>query len=248
MRPIMGRNHGSGQTGRSGEPAGQKVESTKPKPENAVNLYTYFRSSASFRVRIVLNAKGLPYTSIPIHMLRHGGEQHQPAYRAVNPQGLVPSLALDDGQVLTQSVAICEYLEETHPEPALLPANPLDRAWVRSVCSAIACDIHPLDNLRVLRYLKHELGCDDEHKNAWYAHWIRIGFEPLEVQLRNRAGRHCLGDTFSLADAFLIPQVWNARRAECPLADFPTITRLYDNAMALDAVLRAEPSRQPDAE
>lgn len=213
-----------------------------------MNLYTYFRSSASFRVRIALNVKGIPYTAIPVHMLRHGGEQHLPAYRAVNPLGLVPSLVLDDGPVLTQSLAICEYLEETHPDPALLPATALDRAWVRSVCADIACEIHPLDNLRVLRYLKHELNCDDAQRDAWYGHWIRTGFEPLETVLRGRAGRHCLGDDFTLADAFLVPQVWNARRFKCPMDDFPTINRLYDNAMALDAVQRAEPSQQPDAE
>lgn len=213
-----------------------------------MNLYTYFRSSASFRVRIALGVKGIPYSSLPVHMLRHGGEQHQPAYRAVNPMGLVPSLALDNGQVLTQSLAICEYLEDTHPEPALLPAAPFDRAWVRSVCCDIACDIHPLDNLRVLRYLKRELGCGDDQRDAWYRHWIRTGFEPLETVLRERAGRHCLGDTFTLADAFLVPQVWNARRFECPMDDFPTISRLYGNAMALEAVQAAEPSRQPDAE
>lgn len=213
-----------------------------------MNLYTYFRSSASFRVRIALNMKGMPYSSVPVHMLRHGGEQHQPAYRAVNPMGLVPSLALDDGQVLTQSLAICEYLEEAHPEPALLPAAPLDRAWVRSVCCDIACDIHPLDNLRVLRYLKRELGCGDDQRDAWYRHWIRTGFEPLEAVLRDRAGQYCLGDTFTLADVFLVPQVWNARRFECPMGDFPTISRLYENAMALEAVQAAEPSRQPDAE
>lgn len=213
-----------------------------------MNLYTYFRSSASFRVRIVLNMKNLAYTSVPVHMLRNGGEQNQPAYRDINPLGLVPTLELDDGHALTQSLAICEFLEESHPDPALLPRDLLDRAWVRSLCNAIACDIHPLNNLRVLKYVKHELGGGDDRKDAWYRHWIEVGFEPLEKMLAPRAGRYCLGDAFTLADAFLVPQVWNALRFELPMDGFPTIMRIYRNAMALAPVDQAQPSKQPDAE
>src|SRR3546814_5176965 len=131
-------------------------------------------------------------------MLRNGGEQHQPAYRAVNPLGLVPTLETGDGRALTQPMAICGFLEESHPDPALLPQDIHDRAWVRSICNAIACDIHPLNNLRVLKYLKHQLKCDDEQRDTWYRHWIQTGFEPLEKVLATRAGRYCLGDAFTL--------------------------------------------------
>ena len=213
-----------------------------------MNLYTYFRSSASFRVRIALNVKGLDYTSIPVHLLRHGGDQHQPAYRSINPLGQVPALDTGDGRILTQSMAICEFLEELRPDPALLPPDIHDRAWVRSICNAIACDIHPLNNLRVLRYLKRELKCGDAQRDDWYRHWVRTGFDALETELKARAGRHCLGDTVTLADVCLVPQVWNALRAECPMDGYPTIARLYENAMALPAVSRAEPSAQPDAQ
>lgn len=213
-----------------------------------MNLYTYFRSSASFRVRIVLNLKGLPYDSIPVHMLRNGGEQHTPEYRAVNPLGVVPSLQTDEGPVLTQSIAICEFLEESFPEPRLLPEDRFERAWVRSLCNAVACDIHPINNLRVLKYVKGTLNHSDDEKNEWYCHWIQTGFEALEKMLSARAGSYCLGDRVTMADAFLIPQVWNAMRFDCPLDEFPTIRRVYDNAMVLEAFQLAQPSSQPDAE
>ncbi|RJF95210.1 maleylacetoacetate isomerase [Noviherbaspirillum saxi] len=213
-----------------------------------MNLHTYFRSSASFRVRIVLNLKNQAYQAIPVHMLRDGGEQHSPAYRAINPLGLVPALETDEGPVLTQSIAICEFLEETYPEPRLLPADRFERAWVRSLCNVIACDIHPINNLRVLKYLKTELGHSEEEKTAWYRHWIVTGLEAIEKMIGDRAGQYCLGDSITLADAFLVPQVWNALRFECPLDRFPTIATVYENAMALEAVKLAQPSAQPDAE
>ncbi|KRB72966.1 maleylacetoacetate isomerase [Noviherbaspirillum sp. Root189] len=213
-----------------------------------MNLYTYFRSSASFRVRIVLNLKNQAYQSIPVHMLRDGGEQHSPAYRGINPLGLVPALEIGEGAVLTQSIAICEFLEESYPEPRLLPADRFERAWVRSLCNVIACDIHPINNLRVLKYLTSELGHSEEEKIAWYRHWILTGLGAIEKMLGERASQYCLGDSVTMADAFLVPQVWNALRFECPLDQYPTIASVYKNAMALDAVKLAQPSAQPDAE
>lgn len=227
---------------------GSAVKYEEKQKEPALNLYTYFRSSASFRVRIVLNLKQQAYTHTAVHMLRNGGEQHASAYRAVNPQGLVPSLETDEGPVLTQSIAICEFLEETYPEPRLLPEDRFERAWVRSVCSAIACDIHPINNLRVLKYLKTELKHSEEEKTKWYRHWIDAGFEGIEKMIAARAGRYCLGDQVTLADAFLVPQVWNALRFECPLDRFPTIDSVYKNAIALEAFALAAPGAQPDAE
>jgi maleylacetoacetate isomerase len=216
--------------------------------ETAMNLYTYFRSSASFRVRIVLNLKKQTYQHIPVHMLRNGGEQRSPDYRAINPLGLVPSLETDEGPVLTQSIAICEFLEETCPEPRLLPEDRFERAWVRSLCGLVACDIHPVNNLRILKYIKNTLQHSEEEKIAWYRHWIQEGFAPLEKMIAERAGQYCLDDRITLADAFLVPQVWNALRFECSLDPFPSIKRIYENAMSLEAIQLAQPSAQPDAE
>lgn len=218
-----------------------------------LTLHGYFRSSASFRVRIALNLKGIPYDQAPVHLLRDGGEQLQSAYRAINPDGLVPSLTChDDAQthVLTQSLAIIEYLEELHPKPALLPESPLNRAFVRSVALQIACEIHPIANLRVLKYLKGELGVSEEQKSAWYRHWIDLGFASLEARLSAdaRVGKYVFGDTPTLADICLVPQVWNARRFAIPLSDYPTIVRIADHAMAQEAFAAADPSRQPDAD
>ncbi len=220
---------------------------------SALTLYSYFRSSASYRVRIALNLKGLDYTQVPVHLVRGGGEQLGDAYRAVNPDGLVPALVDGDAQnaaPLTQSLAIVEYLDELHPEPPLLPATPADRAYVRAVALQIACEIHPVDNLRVLAYLKTTLGISDEQKTAWYAHWIGVGFASLEKRLaaEPRVGRFVFGDTPGLADLCLVPQVWNARRFAVPLDAYPTLMGICERAAALPAFARAEPSVQPDAE
>ena len=215
-----------------------------------MKLYTYFRSSASYRVRIALNLKGLPCEMIPVHLLRDGGEQLKPEYRKLNADALVPSLVLDDGHVITQSMAIIEYLEEVHPEPALLPKDPLDRAWLRSLALAIACDIHPINNLRILRYLTGEMKVSAEDKDRWYKHWCEQGLAAVEQMLANdrRVGRYCYGDTPSLADCLLVPQVANAQRMHCDLSAMPTVMRINDACMQQPAFLAASPARQADAE
>ena len=214
-----------------------------------MRLHTYFRSSAAYRVRIALNLKGLDYEAVPVHLVRGGGEHRQPAYLGLNPAGLVPALE-DQGQVLTQSLAIVEYLEETHPQPALLPAAALDRARVRAIAQAIACDIHPVNNLRVLQYLTRELGVSEEQKNAWYRHWIGVGLQAVEAMLAGdaRTGAFCHGDTPGLADCCLVPQVFNARRFGCELSAMPTVLRIADHCAGLEAFRRAAPEAQPDAE
>lgn len=214
-----------------------------------MKLYSYFRSSAAYRVRIALNLKGLGYEYEGVHLLREGGQQLKPEYRAVNPDGIVPAL-VDDGEILTQSLAIIEYLEETHPEPPLLPQSPADRAFVRSVALQVACEIHPLDNLRVLKYLKHQVKVPDEMKDAWYRHWVEAGFASLEKRLAGdaRVGKLTFGDTPTVADLCIVPQVFNARRFGIDLAPFPTIERIADFANGIDAFERAAPEQQPDAE
>lgn len=214
-----------------------------------LTLYTYFRSSAAYRVRIALNLKGLPYQAVPVHLLKDGGQQHQPAYRAKNPLGTVPTLEAD-GAVLTQSLAIIEYLEETHPAPPLLPAAPLDRARVRAVAQTIACDIHPVNNLRILQYLGKHFGIGQEEKDAWYRHWVNEGLAAVEKLLADdpRTGTFCQGETPSLADCCLVPQFFNARRFNCPVDGLPTIRRIVAACEALDAFATAAPGRQPDAE
>jgi maleylacetoacetate isomerase len=215
----------------------------------ALKLYTYWRSSAAYRVRIALALKGLAYEAVPTHLLRNGGEQLQPAYRALNPQGLVPALD-HDGFVLSQSLAICEYLEEIEPEPPLLPRDTRDRAVVRSMALAVACDIHPLNNLRVQQYLRTELGQPDEAVTRWVRHWIASGFEALEslVARHSLDGRYCFGDAVSLADVCLVPQVANARRAQLDLAAFPRLVAVSSHLEALPAFAAARPDAQPDAE
>ena len=214
-----------------------------------MRLYSYFRSSAAYRVRIALNLKGLAYEYAPIHLLRDGGQQLKPEYRELNPDGIVPTF-VDGDDVLTQSLAIIEYLEEMHPEPALLPGTPLDRAFIRSIALQVACEIHPVDNLRVLKYLKHTLKVGDEAKDAWYRHWLESGFESLEKRLANdpRVGKLCFGDTPTLADLCLVPQVFNARRFNIDMSRYPTIERIADHAAQIDAFARAAPGQQPDAE
>jgi maleylacetoacetate isomerase len=211
-----------------------------------LKLYTYFRSSAAFRVRIALNLKGLAYEPQFVHLAK--GEHRKPEYAAVNPQGLVP--ALEDGErLLTQSLAILEYLEETHPQPPLLPSDAFGRARVRSLSLLIACEIHPLNNLRTLRHLKQALGQTDEQVNAWYRHWIADGLAKLEAELRAPAtGRFCHGAAPGMADCCLVPQIFNAKRYQCDLAPYPTAMRVFDACMQLDAFARAQPDKQPDAE
>jgi len=209
-------------------------------------LYDYWRSSAAFRVRIALNLKGLQAEHRFVHLRR--GEQRLPAYRDVNPQALVPTLVVGERRI-AQSLAIIEYLEERHPLPPLLPPAAEDRAWVRSIALAIACDIHPLDNLRVLQYLENTLNLDRAARDAWYAHWIRAGFDAIEAQLAARpATRFCFGSDPTLADVCLVPQVANARRVELDLAPYPRIAAVNEACLAHPAFDRARPEKQPDAE
>ncbi len=212
-----------------------------------MKLYGYFRSSAAFRVRIALNPKGLDYDNAFVH-LRRGGRA-QPAFRGVNPQGLVPALAVD-GHTLIQSLPIIEYLDETYPEPPLLPRDPADRARVRGLAAVVACDIHPLNNLRVLRYLQRPLGHDQEAIATWYNHWIAAGFEALERLLADdpRTGAFCHGTAPTLADIALVPQVVNAERYSLDLAPYPTLKRIFQTCMKLDAFAAAHPGQQPDRE
>ena len=210
-----------------------------------MKLFTYFRSSAAYRVRIALHFKGIAYEAVPVDL--RPGAHRRPEYLALNPQGLVP--ALEDGAaVLSQSLAIIEYLEEKHPEPPLLPSAPLDRARVRSLALAIACDLHPINNLRVLNYLRAPLGHDEQAVNAWYRHWVAQVFTGLEVQARQSSdGRYLYGGRVTLADVCLVPQLFNARRFECDLAPYPTLTAVGAHLESLPAFARAAPAAQPDA-
>jgi len=211
-----------------------------------VKLYTYFRSSAAYRVRIALNLKGLPYDSISIHLIKDGGRQFTPEFRAINPQMRVPALALDNGQVLTQSLAIIEYLDEIKPDPSLLPADPIARARVRSLAQAIACDIHPLNNTSPLRYLKRTLNLEQPQIDAWYHHWIVEGFKAIESTIK--PGPYACGGGVTLADICLVPQVANARRFKVPLDAFPKIVAVDAACQKLPAFDKARPENQPDAE
>lgn len=215
---------------------------------SGLTLYSYFRSSAAYRVRIVLGLKDLDYQQVAIHLVRDGGEQHAASYLAINPQGLVPSLRHDEA-VLTQSTAICEYIDEVWPEPALLPRAPLQRAYVRSLMAAIACDIHPINNLRVLAYLTDRIGVSEEQKHAWYRHWVTEGFAAIErlIESHGYAGRYCCGDTVGLADACLVPQIYNARRFNIDLTDFPRLAAIDHACEELPAFQTAHPDRQPDS-
>ncbi|HRD32925.1 MAG TPA: maleylacetoacetate isomerase [Rhodocyclaceae bacterium] len=214
-----------------------------------MRLYTYFRSSAAYRVRIALNLKGLAWDAVPVHLVRGGGEQHQPDYRALNPSGLVPAFE-DAGRLFTQSLAIIEYLDETHPAPALLPGDAAVRARIRAIAQAIACDIHPINNLRVLQYLTREFAVSEAQKTAWYRHWVELGLVALEATLADdeRTGVFCHGDTPTLADCCLVPQVFNARRFGVDLSAMPTLVRIVERCEAIEAFRLAAPELQADAE
>jgi maleylpyruvate isomerase len=211
-----------------------------------VKLYTYFRSSAAYRVRIALNLKGLSYEMVPIHLTKDGGRQRSPEYKAVNPQMRVPSLVLSSGEVLTQSVAIIEYLDEVYPEPPLLPPEALQRAHAREITQLIACDIHPLNNLAPLRYLKNQLRHEQPEIDTWYHHWILEGFAALEQMIR--PGPYACGSQVTMADICIVPQVYNARRLKVPLDAFPKILGVEAACSQLPAFDKARPESQPDAE
>ncbi len=211
-----------------------------------MKLYTFFRSSASFRVRIALNHKGLKYEHAGVSLPK--GEHLEAGYKSVNAQGLVPALE-DGGRLLTQSLPIIEYLDEVHPGPKLLPADPIDRAYVRALSQTIACEIHPLNNLRTRKYISKTYKLDEEGVNIWYRHWIAEGFQMLESFLaqERKHGKHCFRDQVTMADCCLVPQVFNAIAYKCDLKPYPTVTRIHETCMKLEAFIQAQPSKQPDA-
>ncbi|MBC3919430.1 maleylacetoacetate isomerase [Undibacterium sp. CY18W] len=218
-----------------------------------MKLYGYFRSSASYRVRIALNLKGLDYEQVAVHLVKNGGEQFAPAYRALNPDALVPVLQDEyEGHAvtLTQSMAMIEYLDEVYPQPALLPSSAIERAHVRALALSIACEIHPVNNLRILRYLTGTLQVSDDQKNAWYRHWCDEGLKVLEQKLATdaRTGRFCFGDEPGMADCFLVPQIANAQRFNCDLSGMPVLMRIHQACLEHPAFIKAAPANQPDAE
>lgn len=215
-----------------------------------MKLYGYWRSSAAYRVRIALNLKGISAEQFSVHLVRNGGEQHKAAYIALNPLELVPTLVVDDEldvDALSQSLAIIEYLDEIHPQSPLLPASALERAHVRAMALTVACEIHPLNNLRVLQYLTQTLGADDTAKNTWYHHWVASGFTALETLLTRHSGRYCFGNAVTLADLCLVPQVYNAQRFNVDLTPYPNIMRVWAECNQLEAFANAAPERQADA-
>ncbi len=213
-----------------------------------MELFTYFRSSAAYRVRIALNLKGLQADYRYVHLVKDGGQQHKPEYLAVNPQGFLPAL-VDQGHVLTQSLAIIEYLEETHPQPPLLPRDALGRARVRALAQVVACDIHPVNNQRIIKYLEQVFGADEATRKRWIQRWVRDGFSSLEKLLSDQpaTGKCCHGDRPTLADICLVPQVFNARRFEVDMTAFPVLKRINDHCLSLEAFADAAPEKQADA-
>lgn len=211
-----------------------------------MKLYSYFRSSAAYRVRIALNLKGVPYEMASIHLTKDGGEQRKPEFRTLNPQMRVPAIALSNGEVLTQSLAIIEYLDDIHPDPPLLPADALERAKVRAIAQMVACDIHPLNNLIVLQYLKRTLKCEQAEIDTWYHHWVIDGFTAIEAMIAPNP--YTCGAHVTLADICLVPQVANARRFKVPLDEFPKIVAVDAACLKLRAFDKARPENQPDAE
>lgn len=214
-----------------------------------MKLFTYYRSSAAFRVRIVLNLKGIAYESIPRHLTRGGGEHLRPDYLALNPQGLIPALE-DGGVVLAQSLAIIDYLDEKFPQPPLLPGDAMQRAQIRAMALGIACEIHPLQNLRVTNYLSREMGQNDEAIAKWRAHWITAGFAALEALVKQHTGdgKHCFGSSVTLADVLLLPQIFSSRRFQIDLAPYPTLRAVGAHLETLPAFTKAAPQAQADAE
>jgi maleylpyruvate isomerase len=211
-----------------------------------IKLYGYWRSTAAYRVRIALHLKALPFENISVHLVKNGGEQHSDEYRQMNPQGLVPNLV--DGDVeLSQSIAILEYLDEAYPQQPILPACIEERARVRAFSQLVACDIHPLNNLRVLQYLSNECSLDASVKDAWYSHWIVEGFSALEQQISKQSGRFCVGDSITMADLCLIPQIYNANRFNVAMDQFPNLLRINQNCLENAAFQKAIPENQPDA-
>ncbi|HSG59990.1 MAG TPA: maleylacetoacetate isomerase [Pseudomonadales bacterium] len=208
-----------------------------------MDLYGYFRSSAAYRVRIALNLKQVDYRQIPVNLVQ--GEHRADSFKAVNAQGLVPALALNDGIILTQSTAILEWLEERFPMPSLYPADPIARAQTRALCNIVACDIHPINNLRVLQYLQQTLKIDDVQKMDWYRHWVAEGFTAIEPLLSN--GPYAMGDNISMADVYILPQVFNALRFDQDMTPFPKIMACYNACHLLEAFVEAAPANQPDA-
>lgn len=212
-----------------------------------MKLYGYWRSSAAYRVRIALNLKQLSFDNLPVHLIKDGGEQHSPIYKALNPAELVPAF-IDGDMSVNQSLAIIEYLEEMYPQPALLPQEPAARAQVRALALDIACDIHPLNNLRVLQYLTGPLALSEAQKLDWIKHWLNLGFTALEHRLSQCAGQFCYGDEVSLADLCLVPQVYNALRFSLDMSLYPTISAVYHHCQQLAAFALAAPEQQPDAQ
>lgn len=211
-----------------------------------LTLYDYWRSSAAYRVRIALNLKGLAYRSVPVHLVKDGGQQHSAEYKALNPQGLLP-LLVDGDTRIAQSMAILEYLEECYPQPALLPRDPSLRAQIRSVALHIACDIHPLNNLRVLQYLSGTLGVEAAAKDAWYRHWVDSGLASVEQNLQRMPTELSMGERPGLLEVCLVPQVYNARRFNCDLHAYPRILAVVERCNSLEAFINAAPEVQPDA-
>ncbi|MGO2513963.1 maleylacetoacetate isomerase [Marinomonas polaris] len=211
-----------------------------------IKLYSYFRSSAAYRVRIALNLKALSYEYIPVHLLNNGGEQHTADYESINPIKLVPAL-VDGEQTITQSLAIIEYLEEAYPNTtSLMPDDVNLRANIRAFSQIIACDIHPVNNLRVIQYLNNKLDVDETHRNDWYKHWITVGFDALEKVLAKQPGKFCFGEAPTMADCCLVPQIYNARRFEISLDNYPNILSVYSSCKEHPAFIQAEPEKQPD--
>jgi len=214
-----------------------------------ITLYDYFRSSAAFRVRIALNIKDIAYTAIPISLVNNGGEHLKEEYSEINSQHLVPSLVTEDNHILTQSLAIIAYLEETHPQPSVMPTTALLRAKAREIAMIIACDTHPINNMRVLKYVTNILHHSEEEKMAWYFHWVNESFDAIEsiLQRDNTKGKCCIGETPTLADLCLIPQVYNARRFNIPMDNYPKIIKIADYCLTLPAFIKALPENQADA-